>query len=197
MLLTWNCWYLSQASTSRDEMGSHQKLSSVIPIFPKIRKYRWDIVKLRYSYFCGSVKARFELEIGYDGVTKHYYNFRSPSNTYVCHRLYNISVALYSRYSDWATGWAVRGSNRGVSGRTFFSSTKYYDHLWFPRIFLCGRYRGSNRGVSGRKFFSSTKYYDHLWFPRIFLSGRYRNFSPRIIRAGDCGVEVYIHFFAY
>jgi len=37
MLLTWNCRNLSQASTSFDETGSHQKLTSAIAIFPKIR----------------------------------------------------------------------------------------------------------------------------------------------------------------
>ena len=100
-----------------------------------------------YSYFCGAVKVRVELEIIYDGVTEHYYNFRSPSNTYVCHRLYNISVCVYGRYSNWATDWAVRGWNRRGRGRTFFSSTKHYDQLWFPRIFLSGMYRSSSPRV--------------------------------------------------
>jgi hypothetical protein len=38
MLLTRNCWYLSQASTSADEIGSHHPILSAIPIFPKIIK---------------------------------------------------------------------------------------------------------------------------------------------------------------
>jgi hypothetical protein len=37
MLLTWNCRYLSQASVAFDETGSHQKPTSAIVIFPKIR----------------------------------------------------------------------------------------------------------------------------------------------------------------
>ena len=46
----------------------------------------------------------------------------------------------------------------------------------------------------GGIFFFSTNQYNRLWLPHIFLFGMYRGSSPRVIRAGDWGVEVYIYF---
>jgi len=46
MLLTRNCWYLSQASTSADEIGSHHPILSAIPIFPKIIKIQMRHCKI-------------------------------------------------------------------------------------------------------------------------------------------------------
>jgi hypothetical protein len=55
--------------------------------------------------------------------------------------LHHSSVLHSSRYSDWATGWTIRGSNLGRSKR-FLPSPNRPDWLWDLPSFLSNGYWG-------------------------------------------------------